>query len=101
MTRLRGADEIIIRQLQFFHEGLPVGGESIAVFLRILFLGLRGLLDFLTVLVQTGQKENFLTKAPPRPRDDVGNDLLVGVAEMRLAVDVINRGGDVKPFAHR
>jgi len=33
-------------------------------------------------------------------RDDVGNDLLVGMAEMRLAVDVINRGGDVKPFAH-
>jgi hypothetical protein len=22
------------------------------------------------------------------------------MAEMRLAVDVINRGGDVKPFAH-
>jgi len=23
------------------------------------------------------------------------------VAEVRLAVDVINRGGDVKPFVHR
>jgi hypothetical protein len=23
------------------------------------------------------------------------------MAEMRLAVDVINRGGDVKPFVHR
>jgi len=52
------------------------------------------------VLVQAGQEKNLLTQAAPGARDDVGNDLLVGVAEVRLPVDVINCGGDVKPFAH-
>ncbi len=52
------------------------------------------------MFIQAGQKKNFLTMAASRPRDDVGDDFLVGMAEMRLAVDVINRGGDVKPFAH-
>src|SRR5271154_2461825 len=52
------------------------------------------------MLIKAGQKKNFLSEAAPRSRDDVGHDFLVGVAEMRLAVDVINRSGDVKPFAH-
>jgi hypothetical protein len=52
------------------------------------------------VLIEAGQKKNFLSQAAVRSRDHVRDDLFVGVAEMRLAVDVINRGGDVKPFAH-
>ena len=53
-----------------------------------------------TTFVEAGQEKNFLAQTAPRPRDNVGDDLLVGMAEMRLAVHVINRGGDVKPFAH-
>jgi len=52
------------------------------------------------VLVEAGQKKNFLAQAAPRAGDDVGDDFFVGVPEMRLAVHVINRRGDVKPFAH-
>jgi len=40
------------------------------------------------------------SNAKDRPRDDVGDDFLAGMAEVRLAVDVINGGGDVKPFVH-
>jgi hypothetical protein len=57
-------------------------------------------LHFLAVLVEAGQEESFLSQTAARTRDDVGHDFLVGVAEMRLAVDVINCCGDVKPFAH-
>jgi hypothetical protein len=35
-----------------------------------------------------------------RARDHIGNDFLVGVPEMRLAIDVINRGRDVESLAH-
>ncbi len=100
MARLGGADKIVVRQLQFFGERLPVRRERVAIFLRIFFLRLRGLLDFLAVFIEAGQKKNFLSQAAPRARDDIRDDFLVSVAEMRLAVDVINRGGDVKPFAH-
>ena len=100
VARLRGADEIVVGQLQFFGKRLPVRRELVAISLRRFAFGQGGLLDLLAVFVQAGQEKNFLPEAAPRPRDDVGDDLLVGMAEMRLAVDVINRGGDVKPFVH-
>jgi hypothetical protein len=65
-----------------------------------LALGDGGLPDFLAVFIEAGEKKNFLTEAASRPRDDVGDDFFVGMAEVWLAIDVINRGGDVKPFAH-
>ena len=100
VARLGGADEIVVGQFEFLRKRLPVNRQFVAVSLRRFALGLRGLLDLLAVFVQPGQEKGFLTQAATRPRDDVGHDLLVGMAEMRLAVDVINRGGDVKPFAH-
>jgi len=53
------------------------------------------------VFIKARQKKNFLTEAAARPRDDIGDDFLVGMAKVRLAVDVINGGGDVKLFAHQ
>ena len=81
-------------------ERLPIGGEIIAVGLGCFTIGLRGLLDFLAVFIETGKIENFLPETPARAGDYVGDDLFVGVAEVRLAVDVVNGGGDVKRFAH-
>ena len=100
VARLGGADEIVVGQFQFFRERLPIGRQLVAIGLRRFAFRLRGLLDLLAVLIQAGQEENLLPQAAPRPRDHVGDDFFVGVAEMRLAVDVINRGGDVKPFVH-
>ena len=48
------------------------------------------------MIPKNGGKSN-LKDGPP---DASGDDLLAGVAETRLAVDVINRDGDVKPFVH-
>ena len=100
VARLGGADEIVMGQLQLFGERLPVRREAVAVGLRILLVGLRRLLDFLAMLVQAGQEKNLLAQAAPGAGEDVGDDLLVGVPEVGLTVDVINRRGDVKPFAH-
>jgi len=52
------------------------------------------------VLIHASQKKNIVAQAALGPGDDIGYDLFVGVAEMRLAVDVVNRCCDVKPFAH-
>jgi hypothetical protein len=35
-----------------------------------------------------------------RARDHVGDDFFVGVPDVRLTVDVVDRGCDIKPFAH-
>ena len=62
--------------------------------------GLGGLLDLLAVLVEAGQVKHLLTQTMPRARDNVGDDFLISMPEMRLAVDVINGGGDVEFLAH-
>ena len=52
------------------------------------------------MFVEAGEEENFLAQTSPGARDHVGDNLFVGMTEVRLAVDVINGGGDVKRFAH-
>jgi hypothetical protein len=101
MARIGGTDKIIVRQFQFFGERLPVRREYVAIFLWIFFLGERGLLDFLAVFIEAGQKKSFLSQAAVCARNHIGHNLLVSMTEMRLAVDVINRSGDEKPFTHR
>ena len=54
------------------------------------------LLDLLAVLVGAGQEEHVVAVQPLEPRHHVGRDRGVGVADMRRAVHVIDRGGDVE-----
>ena len=63
------------------------------------FLG--RLLHFLAVLIDAGEEENFLALQPMITRDDIGQHLFVGVADVRRTVGVVDRGGDVKRFGHR
>ena len=100
VARFGGADEIVVGQFQLFRKGLPILCEFIAIRLRCLALGNRGLLDFLAMFIEAGEEEDLLSQTASRPRDDVSRDFLVSMAEMRLAIDIINRGGDEKPFAH-
>ena len=100
VARFGGADEIVVGQAQFRGERLPTDGQFIAVGLRGFALGVGGLLDFLAMLVEAGQEKNLLAERAAGAGDDVRDDLFVGVAEMRLAVHVVDRGGQVKAFAH-
>ena len=95
-----GADKIVVGQLQFFGERPPVRRQFVTILLRRFALGDSRLLNLLAVFIQTGQEKNIQAETAARPRDDVGDDFLVGMAEVRLAVDVVNGGGDVKLFVH-
>ena len=100
MARLGRAHEIVVGQLQFRRKRLPDHRQVIAIRLRRLPFRLRRLLHLLPVLVQPRQEEYLLSQAPPRPGDDVRHDFLVGVAQVRLAIDVIDGGRDIKSLAH-
>jgi len=100
MAGLGGADEIVVGKVQFCGEGLPDGGQFVAIDARGFAFGQCGLLDLLPVLVQAGQEIGVRPQAAPRPGDNVGDDLLVSVAQVRPAVHVINRRCNVKPLAH-
>src|SRR5580765_1655073 len=94
------SNEVIIRKLQLCGKSLPGRRQIITIDLRFLAFGHCGLLDLLPMLVQTREKECFLSETSPCPRNDVGNHFFVGMPQVRLAIDIINGGGDIKPFAH-
>src|SRR5437868_13241777 len=96
----RGADEVIIGQLKLRDEAFPGHGEVVAISLRLLSLGNGRLLHLLAVLIQTGKEKHLVTEAAPSTGDHVRNDFLVGMAEVRLPIDIINRGCDVETLAH-
>ena len=56
-----------------------------------------GLRHLLAVLVHADQEPDVVAAQPAIPRDAVGADLLVGVAEVRVAVGVVDGGGEVEP----
>ncbi len=59
------------------------------------FLLGRGLQHFAAVLVGAGEKEHVAAVEAGKAGDGVGGDRLIGVADMRRAVRIGNRGGDV------
>src|SRR6266516_7616584 len=100
VSRLGSADEIVVGQIEFSGNLLPERSHFVAVRLGTFAGAECGLLHLLPVLIQASQKKNIVAQAAVGAGDDIGNDLFVGVAEMRLAVDVVNRCRDVKPFSH-
>ena len=93
-----GADEVVVGDTQFFDKRLPVTGQFVSVSLHILAGSFGGLLHFLAVLIEAGEKKRLFAQATARPRDHVCDDLLVCMPEMRLAVHIIDGRGDVELF---
>src|SRR6476659_1782619 len=57
---------------------------------------LRRLLNLLTMLIHTGEKERWISLQPMVARDDIGKDLLISVTEVRRGIRVIDRCGNEK-----
>ena len=66
-----------------------------------MLLGFRGLHHLLAVLVGAGQEEHVLAVEPLKARQRIGRDRLIGVADMRHAVRIGDRGRDVVGVAAR
>ena len=101
MRRLRGADEAIERDVQpFVHFPEPAGvaggelgnGKTLA---------LGGLHHLQPVLVGAGEEKHILAVEPLKTRQRVGRDRLIGVADMRCAIRIVDRGGDEIGVARR
>ena len=50
------------------------------------------------MLIESGEKKRLFTQATTRAGDHVGDDLLVCMPEVRLAVHIIDGRGDVELF---
>src|SRR5439155_2438233 len=100
MARLRSADKVVVGKIQPFRKRLPGRGQFVAIRLRFFPAVQRGLLDFLAVFIEAGEKKNILAETAMNPGDHVRDDFFVGMAEVGLAVDVVNGGRQIKAFRH-
>jgi hypothetical protein len=100
VPRLGGANEVVVGELQRPRELPPVVRQPVAIRLRILAFALRDLLDLLPMFIEARQKERVVAEAALRACDHIRGDFFIGMAQVGLAVDVIDRGRDVEPFAH-
>ncbi len=101
MPRLGGADEIVVADVQLFPEGVMISDNAVGEFDRQNALLGRRPLDPLPVFVGAGEKPDVVAHPPAVTGDDVRDDVLVHVPDVRDIVDVVNRGGDVELLRHR
>src|SRR5262249_26557672 len=92
-----GAHEAVIRDRQPAPHVFEATGDAVYEFLRRDAALGRCLRDLLSVLVEAGQEVDVVASHAPIARDDVGSDLLVRVADVRVAVCVVDRGREVEP----
>ena len=95
------ANEVVDAQIEGVWKFTPFDGQLIAVGLRGLTLGTGGLLDLLTVFVEAGEEEDLVTERLLGSGEHIGHDLFVGMAQVGLAVEVINCGCEIEFFRHR
>src|SRR4029077_20377348 len=91
----------IVTNVEFIPKRDELLGHSRDKLLRRYALALGRLLDFLPVLIDTGQKKYVLTLQPMIASNDISQDLFVGVTNMRRRVGVIDRRSDEKLLRHR
>ena len=95
VARVGGANEEVIAGVDDRHQLTELLGISIRELLRGDSLALGGGLDRLAVLVGSGQEEDVLAALAHMAGEHVGGHRRVRVAEMRLGVYVVDRGGQV------
>jgi hypothetical protein len=98
MTFFRGADKIIIADIEFLPEILETGYDFVRVFDRLNASLFGFLLNLLAVLIRTGQKEYFLTGQTMETGNSVSNGRAVSMADMQFGTGIVNRGCDIKGF---
>ncbi len=93
---IRCPNKIIIRDTAGIPGGAKKGADTVSLDLRLrpVFFGRLG--DLVPMLIGPREQEGLDSLAPVIPLQGVGNDGGIGVAQVRLCVDVIQRGCKVK-----
>ena len=95
MTFFRGADEIVIGKIHVSGQIAEVLRYLIGKCLRINAFGRSRFIDFLTVFISTGQEHHIKTVKALKAGQYVTCQGGIGMANMWLVIDVIDRCRDV------
>jgi hypothetical protein len=97
VARLSGADEVVVLDLHEAQQRAEVLAELVAVRLRADAPQGRAAQHLLAVLIGAGEHPHVVAAAAVPAAERVGGDRGVGVADVGLVVDVVDRRGDVEP----
>ncbi len=100
MPRLGGADVIVVADGKVAQHRTEADGHLVHELLGGDAALLGGLLDLLAVLVEPRQEVHLASGHAGVAGDHVGQHLLIGMAQVRSAVGVVDRGGDVEGARH-
>ena len=92
---LRRADEVVVGDIQGRGQVAKTRGIAVGEGPRAKTLALRGLHHLETMLVGAGKEEHVPSLETAPAGDRIGRHHLVGVPDMRLAIGVRDRGGDI------
>ncbi len=101
MPGLGRAHDIVGARVQHVAHRFELGGDAIDELLRRHAIARRGLLNFKAVLVHAGDEQGFAPVEAHESLDRIGRDALVGMADMRRAIGVRNRRGDIEAAHER
>ncbi len=96
---ISGADKEIVTDVQFLPQFLKTDHRFITVLPRLYTPFFGSLCHLLTVFIGTGQEECFIPQPAMKPRQDIGQNGCVGVADVGLIVYVVDWCCDVE-LAH-
>ena len=98
--RIGRADELIVRDVQRRPHLPELPCHAVHELLRVNPGLCRRFRDLLPVFVRARQEIRLFAKKPPVAREYICGNRRVGVSNVRVAVDVVDRGGDVEGLAH-
>ena len=96
VTLFRGADEIVVRGVEHLAHRAELVGVALGELFRRNTFRPRRLLHLLAMFVGAGQEENIHSVQALKACHGVRRNQLIGMADMRLAVGIGDRGGDVE-----
>ncbi len=96
VTRLRRAHDVVGGRVEPFAHGGELRRGAVGELLRGHALARRRLLHFLAVLVHAGDEQRVVAVEPLEPRDRIGRDPLIGMADVRRPIGIRDRGRDVE-----
>lgn len=100
MLGLGGTDETIVRNIENVGHFTEIAGHFVSEFARFDAAFARGFDHLEAVLVGAGLEEDVAAVLALIARDRVGGDHLIGMADMRTAIGIVDCCRDVEGIGH-
>ena len=96
MARLGGADKVIIGEIHPACQITEILADTVGKILWCNAFVMRRLFDLLTVFIGAGQEHHIIAIQTLETRKHITGQRCVGVTDMRLVIDVIDRCRDIE-----